>query len=182
MLGIVFTEFTEMIEELFSPEVVDAVLETPGLKSKGIFTSVGYYDHADMVRMVAALSKEVQLPVDDLVSAFGEHLFSKLVKKYPILVSGHDSALNFLATVDSTVHKEVIKLYPQAELPHFSCERVRADKLVMQYQSKRPFSQLALGLIKGCAKYFNEQVEIDYRATDDDQFYSAVFEITRIDG
>jgi len=169
-----------MVEDRFSPDILDDVLETPGLKSGGAFTSVGYYDHTDMIKMVVALSKHVDLPVDALVAAFGEHLFTKLVTKYPALVETCDNTLDFLETVDSTVHKEVLKLYPQAELPSFACERISPDSLIMRYQSKRPFSQLALGLMRGSANFFEEKLDISFETSENEQGYAAVFEINRL--
>jgi len=177
MLGIVFTEFVEMVEERFSDDVLDDVLDTPDLSTSGAYTSVGYYEHTDMIKMVVTLSKTVNVPIDDLISAFGEHLFGKLVAKYPVLVEDQNSVLDFLETIDSVVHKEVLKLYPQAELPKFSTERLSPDQLQMTYRSKRPFSQLALGLIKGCAQHFKQQVEVSYSSSDTDDYYSTTFVI-----
>jgi hypothetical protein len=178
MLGIVFTEFVEMVEERFSEEVLDEILEAPSLSTSGAFTSVGYYDHTDMIKMVVALSKEVNVPIDDLIAAFGEHLFGKLVAKYPTMIEGHNRLLDFLETVDTVVHKEVIKLYPHAELPRFSCNRLSDDCLEMNYQSKRPFSQLALGLINGCALYFKQPIDVVSQSSDTDASYSTTFVIT----
>ena len=178
MLGIVFTEFVEMVEERFSDDVLDDVLETPDLSTAGAYTSVGYYEHTDMIKMVVTLSKKVNVPINDLIAAFGEHLFGKLVGKYPVLVEDQDNVLDFLETIDSVVHKEVLKLYPHAELPKFSSERLSPDCLQMNYTSKRPFSQLALGLIKGCAQHFNQQVDVSQSSEDTDEYYSTTFEIT----
>lgn len=177
MLGIVFTEFMEMVEERFSPDVLDDVLDTPGLESAGAYTSVGYYDYRDMIKMVVALSKRTAVPVDDLVEAFGEHMFGVLIGKYPMLEEGSDTTLDFLETVDSTVHREVLKLYPQAELPKFDSTRIDAHHLKMSYQSKRPFSRLALGLIKGCGNYYGETLDISHNSTDHDDQYLTNFDI-----
>ena len=65
MLGIVFTEFVEMVEERFSDDVLDDVLETPDLSTSGAYTSVGYYEHTDMIKMVVTLSKTVNVHIDD---------------------------------------------------------------------------------------------------------------------
>lgn len=181
MLGIVFTEFMEMVEDKFSADVLDDILDEPGLKSEGVFTAVGYYDHHDMIKMVVALSKRVDVPVDDLVEAFGTHLFDILISNYPDLKGEHTSALDFLETVDSTVHIQVLKLYPQAELPKFNCERVSDNHLKMHYSSKRPFSLLALGLLKGCGTYFNEKLEINHTSADENELYLTDFDIKRID-
>ncbi len=180
MLGIVFTEFMEMVEDKFSAEVLDDILETPGLKSEGIFTSVGYYDHTDIVKMVVALSKQVNIPVDDLIEAFGQHLFGILILKYPALKGDLSSSLDFLETVDSTVHRQVKKLYPDAELPEFNCERINHNTLNLHYRSKRPFSVLALGLIKGCGQFFEDKLEVSHTSSEVNEHYLTDFVVVKV--
>ncbi|MGB0466965.1 MAG: heme NO-binding domain-containing protein [Pontibacterium sp.] len=180
MLGIVFTEFMELVEEKFSPEILDDILDNTDLDSEGVYTSVGYYNHHDMIKMVVALSKRVDVPVDDLIEAFGEHLFTVLISNYPMLAGESDSTLDFLETVDSSIHREVIKLYPQAELPEFKCERISDTQLQMYYRSKRPFSRLALGLMKGCARHYGEELQVESESSTSGDKYLTNFEIQLI--
>ena len=58
------------------------------------------------------------------------------------------------------MHVEVRKLYPEAELPTFETSFPAPNTMHLIYRSKRPFSALAYGLIKGCASYYGEQIEI----------------------
>lgn len=177
MLGLVFTEFMEMVETRFSDDVLDDVLDSVQLENDGSYTAVGYYDHHDMIKMVVALSKQVDIPIDDLVEAFGEHMFGVLAGKYPIMLEGYSCMLDFLESVDGTVHREVLKLYPDAELPRFTCERLGPDHLLLHYRSKRPFSRLALGLIRGCATHFGTQLDISSSTSQDGDFYLSDFDI-----
>lgn len=180
MLGVVYIQFMEMIKEKFSEEVLDDLLDEPTLSTGGAYTSIGYYDHTDIIKLVVALSKKTDIPIDDLVEAFGKYLFVALITKYPMLIEGKHDSLGMLELVDSSIHVEVHKLYPQAELPEFSCERVGPDELRMEYRSKRPFSILALGLIRGCAEHFGEHLDIQYQNFDADDLYETHFEIKRL--
>ena len=177
MLGIVFTEFMEMVESTFSEDLLDDVIVQSGVESNGAYTSVGYYDHSEMIRMVVTLSSLTGKPVDELVQAFGKHLFKRLACSYPSLIEGFETTLDFLETVDGVVHKEVLKLYPEAELPEFLCQRNGPSHLIMTYRSKRPFSQLALGLLHGCADYFGEKLAIQYLSEDTENLHITRFEI-----
>lgn len=47
MKGIIFTEFLEMVEDRFSPEIADRIIEASDLPSRGVYTAVGTYDHTD---------------------------------------------------------------------------------------------------------------------------------------
>ncbi len=163
MLGVVFTEFTDMVEQAFGPETLDEMITSveSRLESGGAYTAVGTYHHNEMVLLVSQLAKQTGRDIDTLVELFGQHLFGRFVERYPMFFEGIDSALDFLETVEGHIHLEVRKLYPAAELPTFVCERKAQDHLVMDYHSTRPFATLCRGLIKGCADHYGERFEID---------------------
>lgn len=161
MLGVVYTSFIEMVEEKFSPEVADQLLENPQLQYGGVYTAVGSYEHHDIIRMTVHLSEISGTPADDLVPAFGEYLFHQLVERYPQILDGCDNLLDFLQGIESSVHTQVRALYPSAELPRFECIREDTRRLTMHYESKRPFVNLALGLIQGAANHFGQQYQIE---------------------
>lgn len=75
MLGMVFTEFMEMVEEKFSFDVADEIMEKAGVGNESGFTAVADYDHNDIIKLVVALHQVTGIEVDDLVQTFGEHLF-----------------------------------------------------------------------------------------------------------
>ena len=52
MKGVVFTEFLEMVEDRFSPEMADRIIEGAELASGGVYTTVGTYDHGEMIQLV----------------------------------------------------------------------------------------------------------------------------------
>jgi hypothetical protein len=164
MKGVVFTEFMEMVEARFSLEIVERLIEESNLASLGIYTSVGTYDHQEMVTLVTNLSALVGMPVPDLLQEFGRHLFKQFVIKFPEFFDKTHSAFDFLPQVESYVHLEVKKLYPDAELPTFSCVFPRPDRLDMSYRSVRNLPDLAEGLILGCIEHFGETLEIKREA------------------
>lgn len=160
MKGIVFAEFLEMVEERFSSDVADEMIEAAQVPSGGAYTAVGTYDHAELLALVETLGALTGQPVPDLVRAFGEHLFGRFVVGYPQLFTGVGSAFAFLSRIEGYIHVEVKKLYPDAELPRFTCEARSADQLVLRYESTRPFADLAEGLMLGCCAHFGEPIDI----------------------
>lgn len=181
MLGIVFTEFCEMVEDKYSPDLLDEVLETSeaALNSGGIYTAVGDYDHNEMLVLVANLAERTQSSVPELVRIYGYHLFGRFLERYPSFFSNIGDSLTFLENVETHIHREVQKLYPTAQLPTFTCERQGGDSMTMIYKSARPFSMLALGLIEGCGDHFKERLQIDYTDLSDGNMTSARFVINR---
>jgi len=168
MKGIVFT-FLEMVEQRFSPEMVDTIVDASNLPSDGSYTAVGTYDHGELIALVAALSGVTGLAVPVLVREFGQHLFRRFVVLYPPFFIGVGSAFEFLVNIETYIHAEVKKLYPDAELPSFECSAPAPDRLDMVYRSSRPFADLAEGLILGCAEHFGEQITIRREALSGNQ-------------
>jgi hypothetical protein len=160
MKGIVFREFLDMVEHAHGLAVVDRIITESAVPSGGVYTTVGSYDHVEMIQLVQRLSEITGVPFADSVRAFGHYLFPRFVKKYDQFFVGIDSAFTFLQRVHGIVHLEVRKLYPDAELPSFDCSTVNAKCLAMTYRSQRPFAELARGLIAGCIDHFGEPIDI----------------------
>ncbi|WP_044871337.1 heme NO-binding domain-containing protein [Pseudomonas sp. LFM046] len=160
MKGVVFTEFLELVENRFGLEALDDVINRAHLDNDGAYTAVGTYEHQDMVKLVVALSEVTGVTVPDLIRTFGEYLFKRFTLGYPRLFQGVNSTFDFLSSIEHHIHVEVRKLYPDAELPTFAYESQGPDRLVMIYQSRRPFADLAEGLIRGCIEHYDESIEV----------------------
>lgn len=161
MKGVVFTEFLEMVENRFSAEMVDDVIEDAQLPHGGAYTSVGTYPHSEMVAMVVALSQRSGRPVPDLVRAFGQYLFGRFVLAYPSFFRNVTGSFEFLSGIEDIIHAEVLKLYPDAELPRFIIECHDERRLVLLYLSPRHFEDLAEGLMLGCVAHFGEPIRVE---------------------
>jgi len=160
MKGIVFTEFNSMVESQFSPDMLDELIVECNLASGGAYTSVGTYDHNELVSMVVKLSEKSDIAVDDLVFAFGEHLAGRFVVLFPSFFAEVDNVFDFMKSLHHHIHVEVKKLYPDADLPHFSFDDSNASHLIMEYQSERGFAHLAHGLMCGVIKHYGESITV----------------------
>lgn len=178
MKGIVFTELIDHAEARFGIGVVDRAIAAAELPSHGAYTAVGTYPVDEFVALLDELAAATGEPASRLLTAFGEHLFIRFATLFPRFFTGVDSALTFLESVDGVVHLAVRKLYPDAELPQFDCERVAADRLRMTYRSERPLADLAEGLIRGCARHFTTDIEIVRQSLPADSGNSIRFELT----
>ncbi len=167
MKGIVFTEFLEMVEEKFGYEMVDDIIVQSKVPSNGVYTAVGTYDHSEMVSLVVALNKASGVSVPDLLKTYGRHLFHRFVHLYPKFFEGDLDALTFLEGIDHYIHAEVLKLYPDAQLPKFITKRVGDHQIIMEYQSERQMADFAHGLIEGCLTHFEESASIDVKVSEE---------------
>lgn len=168
MKGIVFTEFLSMVEDAHGFDMVDTIIEKSDLPSGGAYTAVGTYPHTEIVSLVCNLSEEIKVEVPDLLKAFGRHLFHQLAKAYPDFMSNTNAPLDFLEQVETYIHVEVKKLYPDAELPSFECSRPNApNQLHMTYHSVRHMEDVCEGLIRGSLEHFNCTATIERQSVSD---------------
>jgi len=160
MLGMVFTEFIEMVEDRFSPEVADAMLAEAGFAHGGAYTAVGYYPADELQAMVASLARHTGLPSADLVRRFGGHLAHRFSQVHGQYFSAHTDPFDLLASIDGHIHVAVRKLYPQAQLPQFDVLERSPGRMRLRYRSERRMQMLALGLIDGVLAWYGRRCEV----------------------
>lgn len=158
MKGIVFTTFNEMVEEKVGIDVWERILETVSPESEGIYTAVEDFPDEELLAMVGELSEITGTPVIELVRSFGLFLFHTLALKHSVFVEDKPDFIEFLKSIEDVIHKEVMKLYPNPNLPSLEWEQHSENSLTLYYKSPRKLCHLAEGLIKGAA----EQYGVDY--------------------
>ena len=175
MKGIVFTEFMALTEKLWGIEMVDDIIDAVPLPSEGAYSSVASYDFQELADLLAELSRRVNIPQSELLQIFGEHLAQVFALKFPEFFASYQHVFDFLKSVQNHIHVEVLKLYPDAELPSFEFEQPDPDLLLLHYESSRPLADLAVGLIHASAKHFQQQVSLERRHRDSHLSYSETF-------
>jgi len=162
MKGMVFTEFIEFVEQEFGFEMSDAIITQSDLKSGGVYTAVGTYDFQEMVNLLISLNKQTKIPLNDLLLTYGKHLFFRFVDMYPQFIHHTKSLFDFISGIDHYIHVEVLKLYPDAELPRMAIQERTDKRIVIIYKSERKLTYFALGLFQSSADYFKEDVDITF--------------------
>ena len=160
MKGVIFREYIDFVSEVFGEDMADTMIEGADLPSGGSYTTVGKYDWKELTSMVGVLAAETENDPDALVRAFGHHLIGQLSKDFPTFFESCENCFDLIETVDSLIHVEVKKLYPDAELPSLETRPLEKGGLCVIYTSCRPFGQLCLGMIEGSAAHFGDQIEL----------------------
>ena len=158
--------------------MVNNLLEQNELSSGGVYSAVGTYHHKEMVSLVVELGKRSGMPLPDLLKAFGRYLFGTFKTSYASMFESAGDGFEFLESIDQEIHVEVLKLYPDAELPSFKTERKEDNVLQMDYHSDRAMGALAHGLIEASGEHYNEGFDIVMQPQTEDGKYVR-FLITR---
>ena len=184
MKGLVFREFIDLVEAKFGDDIVDEIIEAADLPSGGAYTAVGTYPHREMVSLVVELSRAVELPVDTLLDVFGHYLATDVfANKYASFFTEAGTTIEMLKKVEDHIHIEVMKLYPDAELPSFVFVASEDNRHEFRYESSRDMAPLADGLIKGTAAVFEETIEVEYEShVNDGAKFTRFFVTTPADG
>ena len=178
MKGMIFTEFIEMAENKFGISTTQEAIDNANLPNKGAYTAVGTYDHQEMQRLAGELCKATQTEPGEMLRMFGHLVFAKFVKGYGVFFEGISDPFDFLEKIETYIHPEVLKLYPDAELPRFESERLQNGSFRMIYISSRHMSAFAYGLIEACMVHFGVPSKIETESDTDPGKVS--FLITRL--
>lgn len=170
MLGIIFTNLVEMVETEISAEMADEILNEAELSTDGGYTSVGHYPFEDVLAIVTLLSEKTDTPIPNIIFAFGQYLFPKLVAGHQHILPKNKTLMDLLVQLDSNIHVEVMKLYPNATLPTFTTLEQTANNIVLEYSSPRQLDTLAAGLIKGGSEYFGVEVNLAMTPLSDEPY------------
>lgn len=160
MKGLIFREFLDLVENKFGLETVDEIIANSNLESEGAYTSTGTYEFSEMVQLITNLSNKTSIKPDDLLEIYGKHLFGVFKVRYPEMISSYNDPIDLLSSIENHIHVEVIKLYPDAELPTFKVIEKTNESLIMVYKSSRSLHKLGLGLMKETFNHFKTKVDI----------------------
>ncbi|SPF81831.1 heme NO-binding domain-containing protein [Pseudoprimorskyibacter insulae] len=167
MKGSIFLELLEMAEANFGEETVDRILDSAELESRGAYTSVGTYSCKELVTLVTAFSDHSGIAPNELQRLFGHWMMTFFTKRYGVFFEDKHSAFDILEAIEGEIHVEVRKLYPEAELPSFSTQRIGGEQLELVYTSPRPLAPFCKGLIEGCLEIYDQKASIAASAVPD---------------
>lgn len=160
MKGIVFNEFFELVDEAFGPNMTETIITGAELPNDGAYTSIGYYDASEMVRLVKCLSAQTGTPVPALLQTFGKHLLGGFQAGHAKYFASCDDVFTFVESIENQIHVDVRKLYPDAELPRLDAEMVDEGRMTLLYRSGRRMADLAEGLLWGAVEHYGNPVDV----------------------
>lgn len=166
------------VESNHGSVMLDDIIETSQTETRGAYTAVGTYPCMELVKLISALSEKTRQSVPDIIIGFGKQLAETFKHGFPQYF-GEGDYFDFVECVESRIHIDVLKLYPDAELPRFNTISRSDDTLVIDYISSRNLEHLALGLLQGTAEHFGETVSISMVPFMDGETRTVRFEINR---
>ena len=161
MKGIFFTEFLEMTEKDFGVEVSDKIISDLGVGNNGVYESELGYPCEQFVELCRLLGQEIGNSASDVAKNFGEYLFSRLVILFRPSFAGNSNIFEFLEQVDDFIHIKMQDSFPALQIPHFRAIKINESTFQITYQTEKILVDLAIGLLMGCQRFFNEELTLN---------------------
>src|SRR5262245_41296248 len=152
MKGVILNEFRDFADAAFPADGGEAVTRSESWDANG------RYDASVLAGLVRRVSEESGVDVPTVLRRFGKHTFGRFTALDPAVFLEGTSCLEFLTGLNTTIHGEVQKLYPDAEFPRFEVARTDGGGLELGYRSPSGLADFAEGLLLGCIEYFGEPI------------------------
>lgn len=177
MRGVVVTGLKSYIETNYSLALWNEILESKDQQDLLVMVAEHYKDE-EVIELILSAAQLTNHEVTDFIEKFGCHLFTILAKYYNFIlleITSYDQLLNSL---DDIIHPQVKKLHPDAMVPIFSVSN-QSNGWEVIYESERKLCPLAIGLLDGAAKHFNEEIDISHSHCMFDGEQECIIHVTR---
>jgi hypothetical protein len=164
--GSIFFLLKKFVVSHFSEAVWNELNREAGTAGKS-FEITKNYPIEDIGAIVGAASRHTGASVNELKEKFGEYLVPDLFQLYASYLQPHWKTMDVLEHTERVMHGAVRKLNSTANPPVLNVSKVSDELLIIDYHSRRRMGSLAVGIIKGIARYYGEQDRIEVTPTTD---------------
>jgi tRNA A-37 threonylcarbamoyl transferase component Bud32 len=159
MHGLIFLQFQRFAQKQGSIKDWESLLREAQLTSKSYSPARAYPDE-DILALVAAAGRLLNMPTGAVLDAFGEFVAPELIRLYARLINPAWKALDLIENTEKLIHTAVRVGNPGAEPPVLHCTRSTKDELQIVYSSGRQLCSFAKGIVKGVARHYGEIVHV----------------------
>ena len=160
MHGTIFMQLKDFVVTNHGLPAWDKMLDMAGQPKMALYLPTQSYPDADAFAPVKAACELTGQSMDVALESFGIYIAPTLIQMYRGLIHPDWKTLDLLLNVEDTIHKVVRRRNEGAEPPEPHFKRINDRTLEFLYESKRKMSALAMGIIKGVAKYYQEEIHI----------------------
>jgi hypothetical protein len=159
MHGLIFLQFQKFAQKQGCITDWECLLREAQLSIKSYSPARAYPDE-DMLALVSAASRLLNMPTGDVLEAFGEFIAPELIRLYGRLLSPEWKTLDLIENTEKLIHAAVRVGNPGAQPPVLDCIRSTQDEVQIVYSSDRQLCRVAKGIVKGVAQHYGETVHI----------------------
>lgn len=162
MHGIIFKSLKDFVVDRHDHDTWDEVRATADVPGK-VYLPIDTYDDDELTRLVTATSRRTDVPVPDLLEAFGRYATAQLLETYGNVVGEQGSALGLIANTEEQIHTVLRARDPNLEPPTLTCRRA-GDAVRVEYRSDRGLCPVAKGIARGVGDHYDEPLVVTEEA------------------
>jgi hypothetical protein len=160
--GLVNKAIEQMVCRDHGEAVWQQIRQEAGVEVEAFVSNAAYPDDLTY-RLVAAASKVLQTPAQEILTGFGEYwvLHTALESYGPLMRAHGRTAREFLLRLPQ-FHARVQMIFPELRPPEFECTEVTDHSLVLHYRTPRPagLEPFVTGLLQGIGAMFDTPLTI----------------------
>jgi hypothetical protein len=158
MHGSLFSGFKQFVVQSHGLATWNAVIHTTG--GQGWYLSTHTYPDSELEALVDASATLAGKTPEAVWEDFGAALVPHLVMLYGAYLLPHWRTLDLLENVERVVHRTVRMRDKAAEPPQLRPTRTSPNEVEIEYTSTRRLCGLAVGICRGVAAHYREEVTI----------------------
>lgn len=159
MHGSIFVFLRRFFETKYDYSTWQQLLATAGI-DHAPYTMHEMYPTREIYDILMAASNASGTDSVTLQEAFGEFLVPDLLLIYKKYIDPSWKTYDMLLHTESNMHAAVKKEDERTSPPKLMVTKIGTNKLMVDYHSKRRMGPVAIGIIKGIARYYNEHENV----------------------
>ncbi len=162
MLGLIFCKLKDFVETSFSEAVWQELLSECNIKRPAYHDTIVYPDE-ELFCLIGKAVKKSGIPLPDLLEKFGKFIAPSLIEQGKQWKLIRNTWKTFEVTENLfSIHKGVLMFSSQAtNPPDIQAKRISDTEIEVCYSSSKNIPELAVGVLKGIGKYYNENLEVN---------------------
>ena len=156
MHGLIFTLLKRYVQTTYDHSTWVRLVEATGLSATD-FNHRDVYPDAHLYALVGQAAESTGIPAAELQEKFGEYLVPDLLYMYQKHIEPEWRTLEMLEHTENVMHTRVRAHHPENRPPVLTVERVSEREVRIEYVSPRRMGALAVGIVRGLARYFDEE-------------------------
>ncbi|HYF04345.1 MAG TPA: heme NO-binding domain-containing protein [Patescibacteria group bacterium] len=163
MHGSIFVLLKKFVETRYDVATWHNLLRSAGIDHEYFLHQT--YPDKEAAGIIAAAVSATGLKSNTLLEDFGEFMVPDLMKVYAKYIKPEWRTFEMLEFTESVMHKAARQENPGTQPPVLNAMRVNPSLLIIDYYSKRRMGSLAIGIIRGIARYYHEEDIITITST-----------------
>jgi len=160
MHGIFFYEFKRYVDTRMGPDAWLRLLHAVGLQDR-VYAPLDTYPDHEAMTLIKAASELSEQSLQVLLEDFGTYIAPHLLHMFRAIIHPEWTTMDVLEHTERLIHAAVRVRNPGASPPRLYIERLSPEEVRIEYRSPRRLCAFGIGIVRGIARHFNEQVRID---------------------